>query len=359
MAGIWGKNIGYSIFGESHGAAIGIVIDKLPPGIFLDLDFIQEELNRRAPGKNGMSTTRVESDEFEILSGFFNGRTTGAPLCAIIRNNSQHSKDYDVLKDVMRPGHADLTGKIKYSGFNDYRGGGHFSGRITAPLVFAGAVAKQVLELKDIIVGSHILSISSVKDDNFSPTNISMDLLSALRLKELPVIDDEAGSKMKDEILNAKLELDSVGGVVETAVINLPVGVGEPFFDSLESNIAHLIFSIPAVKGIEFGLGFEIANYKGSEANDEFYFEGENIKTRTNNNGGILGGISTGMPVIFRAAFKPTPSIGKEQNTINYTTMEETKLRIHGRHDPCIVQRAVPVVESVTAMAVLELLSKE
>lgn len=359
MSGVWGKNIKLSIFGESHGAALGITIDGLPSGVQLDLEYIKKEMNRRAPGNSALSTPRKEGDKFEILSGFFNDRTTGTPLCAIIRNSDQHSKDYTQLKYNVRPSHADYTGYVKYKGFNDYRGGGHFSGRITAPLVFAGAVAKQLLKEKGIIIGSHIKSIGNVQDDAFNSTDIDADSLEMLLSEDFPVLNKEALPEMTGKILDAKKALDSVGGVIETAVINIPAGVGSPFFDSLESELAHIIFSIPAVKGLEFGSGFDITKLKGSEANDEFYAENGNIKTKTNNNGGILGGITSGMPVVFRTAFKPTPSIARLQHTVDIETLENVDLEIHGRHDPCIVPRAVPVVEAAAALAVLDLIYDE
>lgn len=356
MSGVWGKNIKLSIFGESHGEALGITIDGLPSGLQLDLEYIKSEMKRRAPGNSALSTPRKEGDAFEILSGFFNGRTTGTPLCAIIRNSNQHSKDYTQLKYNVRPSHADYTGYVKYKGCNDYRGGGHFSGRITAPLVFAGAVAKQILKEKGIVIGSHIKSIGIVQDDAFDGVNISADTLQELFSQDFPVVNKEKLPEMTALILKAKDALDSVGGVVETAVLNIPAGIGSPFFDSLESHLAHIIFSIPAVKGLEFGTGFDIAKLNGSEANDEFYAEDGIIKTRTNNNGGILGGITSGMPVVFSTAFKPTPSIARLQHTVNLETMENVNLEIKGRHDPCIVPRAVPVVEAAAALAVLDLI---
>ncbi|MFT8312857.1 MAG: chorismate synthase [Clostridium sp.] len=356
MSGVWGKNIKLSIFGESHGNAIGITIDGLLPGIELDIDYIKREMERRMPGKNKLSTARKEADQFEILSGYFNNRTTGSPLCAIIRNSDQHSKDYSKLKNLMRPGHADYTGNIRYKGFNDYRGGGHFSGRITAPLVFAGAVAKQILAEKGILIGSHIKSIANVEDESFDKVNIEDSLLSDLLKEEFPTINKEKGVEMRKLIIDAKGELDSVGGVVETAVLNLPVGIGSPFFYSVESHLSHMIFSIPAVKGIEFGEGFDISKLRGSEANDEYYMENDKVKTRTNNNGGILGGITNGMPIVFRTAFKPTASIARLQHTIDIENHENAELEITGRHDPCIVQRAVPVVEAAAAIAILDLM---
>ncbi|TDT51373.1 chorismate synthase [Fonticella tunisiensis] len=356
MSGVWGQRIKFSIFGESHGKAIGITIDGLPPGINLDLEEIEFEMGRRAPGKNEFSTPRKEKDSFEILSGYFNDHTTGAPLCAVIWNGDQHSKDYEQLKNVLRPGHADYTGYVKYAGFNDYRGGGHFSGRLTAPLVFAGAVAKQILAKREIFIGSHIYHIGGIYDVPFDKVRIEPQLLRELRRNSFPVLDEKKGQEMKNLILETKKELDSIGGVIEAAAVNLPAGLGSPFFDSVESNLAHLLFSIPAVKGVEFGTGFEIAKMKGSQANDEYYIENGKVKTFTNHNGGILGGITSGMPLIFRAAFKPTASIGKIQKTIDISKKESTQLQVKGRHDPCIVQRAIPVVEAVTAMAILDLL---
>jgi chorismate synthase len=354
MSGVWGNNIKYSIFGESHGKAIGITIDGIPAGIEIDLEHIKFEMSRRAPGKNQFSTERKEKDSFEILSGYFNGNTTGTPLCAIIRNKDEHSKDYDKIKSIIRPGHADYTGNVKYFGFNDYRGGGHFSGRLTAPLVFAGAIAKQILMKKNIIIGSHIYEIGNVQDEEFDKVNIKSDFLKSLINREFPVINEEKALEMKKKILEAKQDLDSIGGIVEAAVLNLPAGLGSPFFDSIESSLAHILFSIPAVKGVEFGEGFNISRMKGSQANDEFYMEEDNVHTFTNNNGGILGGITTGMPLIFRAAFKPTPSIGKIQKTVDLLKKENTEIQVTGRHDPCIVPRAVPVVEAVTAMTILD-----
>lgn len=356
MSGVWGNNIKVSIFGESHGNAIGINIDGLPSGFEIDMDKILLEMERRAPGKNQLSTSRKEADLPEILSGFFEGKTTGTPLCAIIRNSDTRSKDYAKTKDFMRPGHADFTGYERYSGFNDYRGGGHFSGRITAPLVFAGAICKQILEEKGIFIGAHISSIKDIEDENFNSTNISKEDLLELRNKELPLINTSLEEKIKHTIIQAKYDGDSVGGTIECAVVGIKPGVGNPFFDSVESTLAHLMFSVPAVKGIEFGKGFDMTKLFGSEANDEYYYDGDLVKTKTNNNGGILGGISNGMPIVFKVAIKPTASILKEQNTIDIKNKKDVKFRIEGRHDPCIVQRAVPVIEAVTAIGILDLI---
>ena len=357
MSGMWGSKIKLSIFGESHGNAIGITIDGLPAGFSIDMDKIMMEMARRAPGKSSLSTPIKESDIPEILSGYFEGKTTGTPLCAIIRNSNTKSKDYSKLKDVMRPGHADYTGAVRYKGFNDYRGGGHFSGRITAPLVFAGAICKQILEVKGIIVSAHINSIGKIKDCSFLESDISDELLNSFKEKELPLINTKLEDEMRQEILSARSSGDSIGGTIECAILGVSPGIGDPFFDSVESTLAHLMFSVPAVKGIEFGKGFDISKMRGSEANDEYYLENGNIKTKTNNNGGILGGITNGMPIIFNVAIKPTASIFKEQNTVNIATMEETTLCIEGRHDPCIVQRALPVIEAVAAIGITELMN--
>ncbi len=356
MSSVWGNNIKLSIFGESHGAAIGINIDGLPPGINIGMEEVRMEMRRRAPGKDEISTSRSEKDEFEILSGYFNDRTTGTPLSVIIRNTNTRSGDYSRTKDLARPGHADFTGNKRYLANNDYRGGGHFSGRLTAPIVFAGAIAKQILRSQNITVGSHIRSIYGIEDASFDYTKVSSALLEELRLKKFPTIDDKKAIEMEKTILAAKEEGDSVGGVVELAVLNPRVGLGSPFFESIESRLSQMMFSIPSVKGIEFGQGFNISRMKGSEANDELYIEDGKVKTYTNNNGGILGGISSGMPIIFRVAIKPTASIAKPQRTIDMVKMENTKIEIVGRHDPCIVVRAVPVLEAATAIVMLELL---
>lgn len=356
MSGVWGSNIKISIFGESHGNAIGINIDGLPSGFEIDMEKVQLEMKRRAPGKNELSTARKEADLPEILSGFFEGKTTGTPLCAIIRNSDTRSKDYSKTKDFMRPGHADYTGYERYNGFNDYRGGGHFSGRITAPLVFAGAICKQILENKGIFIGAHISSIKDINDEDFNEVNISKEELEGLRKMELPLINKSLEDKIRHTIMQAKYNGDSVGGIIECAVIGIDSGVGNPFFDSVESTLAHLMFSIPAIKGIEFGKGFDITKLYGSEANDEYYYDGDLVKTKTNNNGGVLGGISNGMPILFKVAVKPTASILKEQNTIDIKEKKDAKFRIEGRHDPCIVQRALPVVEAVTAIGILDLI---
>ena len=355
MSGMWGNKLKVSIFGESHGAGIGITIDGLPSGIEIDMEEVLKEMARRAPGKSRLSTARKEGDQPEILSGFFEGKTTGTPLCAVIRNSDQHSKDYGKLKDLMRPGHADYPGFIRYNGFNDYRGGGHFSGRITAPLVFAGAVCKQILNIKGVNVGAHVKSIGTIYDKSFDEVELTKELLDNLKINELPLLCSEKEEMMRNAILEARSDCDSVGGTIECTVIGIDAGVGNPFFDSVESTLAHLMFSVPAVKGIEFGKGFEMSELRGSQCNDEYYYDGDKVKTYTNNNGGITGGITNGMPILFKVGIKPTPSIAKKQRTIDIEEKKESELIIEGRHDPCIVQRAVPVIEAVTAIGILDL----
>ena len=347
----------YSIFGESHGPAIGVVLEQVPPGLVLDREAISKEMARRAPGKSPLSTARKEADVPEILSGVFDGKTTGTPLCAIIHNSDHHSKDYAKTRFLARPSHGDYTGFLRYQGCNDYRGGGHFSGRLTAPLVFAGAVAKQLLAQRGITVGAHISQIGTVKDKSFADTQLTPTLFQTLSEKAFPTVDDQAGAAMQAEILQAREELDSIGGAIQCAVLGLPVGVGSPDLGcNVEGVLAQHLFAVPAVKGISFGAGFAFASMRGSAANDPFYMDGGQVKTRTNHSGGVNGGISNGMPVLFQVAIRPTPSIGQEQNTINFSTMEDAKLTIQGRHDPCIVHRAVPVIEAAAALAICELL---
>lgn len=351
MSGIWKNNIGLSIFGESHGACVGITISGLKAGFELDMAFIQSELDRRKPGKNDLETPRKESDKFEIISGLFNGKTTGAPLTMLIKNENTISRDYDGIKDRLRPGHADYTAKVKYHDHHDYRGGGHFSGRLTAGIVFAGAIAKDILKTQGIKIGSQIASIGLIKDDVL-PSVISEKELNLLK-DEFPVVNDIKKSLMKKSIRDAKAELDSVGGSVRCFALGVPVGLGDPYFESFESVLSSLVFSIPAIKGINFGAGINLATMKGSEANDAYFID-ESIKTRTNNNGGILGGITNGMPIDFSVVVKPTPSISKVQESVNYASKTSTDLQIVGRHDPCIVPRVVPVLESVLALTILD-----
>ena len=350
---VWGEKIKLTIFGESHGKGIGVVIDGLPSGFELNLDRVAEQMKRRAPGRNKLSTARAEADEFQILSGFFNGKTTGTPLTAVIFNTDMRSKDYN--PELLRPSHADFTALCKYGESRDYRGGGHFSGRITAPLVFAGAVAEQILEEKGIFTSAHIMQVGSICDKPFDMVNTDTELLKELSKMDFPVIDGECAEKMKEEIDKYRCDKNSVGGRVEVCICGVEAGVGSPFFGSVESRLSSMMFSIPAVKGIEFGLGFDFATADGKTANDEFYIEDDVVKTYTNNNAGINGGITNGMPIVFRLALKPTPSIANLQKTVNIDTKENTEIEIKGRHDPCIVHRAAIVAECATAIVMLDM----
>lgn len=354
MSSMFKNNISFSIFGESHGGAIGVVMDNLPSGEFIDMDKVADFMHRRAPKKDGTTTPRSEKDIPNVVSGLLNEKTTGTPLCAIIQNTDTKSKDYANVSKLARPGHADYTGNIRYKGFNDVRGGGHFSGRLTAPLCFAGAVCGQILERRGIYTGAHIYQIHNTKDIPFDMVNVSRDDILEVRKKDFPTISDAKAIIMKEDILKASSGMESLGGIIECATINVPAGIGSPIFDGLENTISQLMFGIPAVKGIEFGAGFEVANMTGSQNNDNFFIDDRNrVRTKTNNHGGILGGISSGMPIVCRVAIKPTPSIAQEQETIDYSTMKNDVIKIKGRHDPCIVPRAVPCVEAVMNIAIL------
>ena len=346
-----GQSLRLSIFGQSHSEAIGMTLDGLPAGIPVDRERLQSFLNRRAPGHAAWSTPRKEEDRPEFLCGLKDGRTCGAPITAVIRNTNTRSKDYTQLKILPRPGHADYTAEIKYRGYQDYNGGGHFSGRLTAPLCIAGGILLQELERHGITVDARICSVADIRDE--SP------FLSSVKDKPFPVSDDETGGRMQQKIEEARAEGDSVGGVIECVIRGLPCGIGDPLFDGVENQIARLVFAIPAVKGIEFGAGFSSSEMRGSENNDAFCIREGKVETVTNHSGGILGGISNGQPVIFRAAFKPTPSIAKPQQSVNLQTMKEETLCITGRHDPCIVPRAVPVVEAAAAVAIYDLILGE
>lgn len=349
-----GNAITYTIFGESHGKQIGITIDGLSAGVKIKEEYIKKMLELRRPS-GLISTARVEEDDFDIVSGLFNGYTTGAPITILIKNKDIKSKDYEEIKNTPRPGHADYTSYIKYKGYSDYRGSGHFSGRITACIVAAGAIIMQALDIKGIKIATHILSCGFVWDRKFK--NIEKDI-ELIKNKSFPVLEEEKEEQMKNEILAVKKEGDSIGGVIETAVFGVSAGIGEPFFDSVESLISHIMFSIPAVKAIEFGKGFNIAQMKGSKANDSFKItKNGTIKTRTNYNGGINGGITNGMPIIYRCAIKPTPSISKEQNTINLITKTNETITIPGRHDPAIIHRAGIVSSCAAAMVIGDLLA--
>lgn len=346
-----GQRLRLSIFGQSHSEAIGMTLDGLPAGIKIDIDRLQTFLNRRAPGQNDWSTPRKEEDRPEFLCGLKDSCTCGAPLTAIIRNTNTRPGDYSRLKITPRPGHADYTAEIKYHGYQDYSGGGHFSGRLTAPLCIAGGVLKQALEYRGITVDARIAAIAGIRDD--SP------FAASVADKPFPVVDDGIGEQMREAIQAAKAEGNSVGGVIECVVHGLPAGIGEPMFDGIENQIARAVFAVPAVKGIEFGAGFAAADLHGSENNDPFCVRDGKIETVTNNAGGILGGISNGMPVIFRVAVKPTPSILKTQQSVDLSTMQPEELNITGRHDPCIVPRAVPVIEAAAVLAISDLLLGE
>ena len=354
----FGNNIKITIFGQSHSEAIGVVIDGLPAGFKIDTDKTAAFMSRRAPGQNDLSTPRKEADNVKILSGVVDNVTCGAPLCAVIENTNTRSGDYDKLRLLPRPSHSDFTAMMKHNGFNDIRGGGNFSGRLTAPLCFAGAVCMQMLEEKGIRIGAHISSIGKVDDKRFDPVNVNASDFDALSKKIFPVISDKQGEYMRKEIYDAKDNGDSVGGTVECAVVGMPAGIGDPIFDGIENRISSAVFGIPAVKGIEFGAGFESAKMHGSENNDDFISVDGKISTATNNHGGILGGISSGMPIIFRCAIKPTPSIAKEQKSVNTGTGCEEALVIGGRHDPCIVPRAVPCVEAAAAIVIADYIFK-
>lgn len=351
MSSCYGKILKLSIFGQSHSAAIGFSLDGIPAGFEVNADELNAFMARRAPGKSSLSTPRSEADSLEFLSGLVKNTTCGAPLAAIIRNTDTRSSDYLETRDIPRPSHADLTAHIKHKGFNDVAGGGHFSGRLTAPLCAAGGICKQILELHGINIYAHIKSVHGVCDvDGYD----SIDGLKLVSSKDFPVIDDAAGEKMQHEILSAKENGDSVGGIVECIVTGMPEGVGEPMFDGLENRISSAVFGIPAIRGIEFGAGFAAASMFGSEHNDPYTVKDGKIVTTTNNHGGILGGISSGMPIVFRVAIKPTPSISREQDSVSLSKDENTKLMIIGRHDPCIVPRAVPCIEAAAALAITD-----
>lgn len=353
MKNTFGNNLSVTVFGESHGPAIGAVLDGLSAGVKIDEELIKEYLSRRRPsGKT--DTPRVEKDEYKIISGVFNGYSTGAPITVIVPNENVKSGDYEKTALLARPSHADYTAFVKYDGFNDYRGGGHFSGRITAALVAVGAIVIGALESVGVKIKSHVYKCGGATDARFS--DLEKDFLALENAKDFPVIDLNAREKMTDAIYNARESGDSVGGAIETAIIGLPAGVGDPWFDSVESMLSHALFSLGGIKGVEFGAGFKFADMRGSVANDPFASENGKIFTVTNNNGGVNGGITNGMPVIFTCAVKPTPSIAKTQKTVNLDTGENAEISVKGRHDPAIVRRICPVIECVTAIVTGDLL---
>lgn len=353
MKNTFGQHIAVTLFGESHGPAIGAVLDGLCPGLPIDEENIRRMLHMRQPG-GAISTARQEKDAFEIVSGAVNGIATGTPLTILIRNKDTKSGDYAAMQALMRPGHADFPAQCKYHGYQDTRGGGHFSGRITAALVAAGAICHSALQAKGICIGTHISRCAGICDRGFS--SLEEDI-TALSQREFPVLEEAVEAPMRDAILGAKAEGDSVGGVLETAVNGLPAGVGEPWFDTFEGLLAHILFSVPAVKGVEFGDGFALADMRGSSANDPLRYEDGKVVVKSNHAGGIGGGITTGMPVIFRCVIKPTPSIAKEQQTVDIMQQENAMLQIKGRHDPAIVHRARIVIDAVTAIAVYDMLA--
>lgn len=353
MKNTFGNNVTVTLFGESHGEAIGAVIDGLAPGMKIDEDFIAHQMDLRRPAGK-ISTQRHETDKVKIVSGCFNSRTTGTPLTLIIENTNTKSSDYESTRYLARPSHADYTAQVKYRGFQDYRGGGHFSGRITAALVAAGAVAIQALRDKCIFILTHIKSLHGISDRDFDDLKKDYEILVE---KAYPALDDNAAELMIKETEKAAENGDSVGGVLETAVVGLTAGLGEPWFDTVEGQLSHILFSVPAVKGVEFGAGFGFADMLGSQANDSFYSDSGNVKTRTNNNGGINGGITNGMPLIFRCAVKPTPSIFKQQQTVDMRDNTDAVISLKGRHDPAVIHRARVVIDSVTALCVLDMMT--
>ena len=356
MSSVIGNNIRLSVFGESHGEAIGCVIDGLPAGVRLDMDAVSAEMARRAPGRHKTSTPRKEADTPHILSGVLNGVTTGAPLAMIIENTNTKSGDYADIMTVPRPSHSDYPAYVKFGGNNDIRGGGHFSARLTAPVVFAGAIAKQILADKGITVGAHILQVGGVCDTPFDKNAVTADELKALAAKQFAVIDSAAEEKMCAEIEKYKNDLNSVGGIVECAAVGLDVGLGGNMFDTVEGSLSQILFGIPAVKGVQFGLGSGFAGANAKEVNDGYEVKDGKVTLTSNNNGGVLGGMTSGAPLVLSVAIKPTPSIAAPQQSVNLQTMQNTTLEIKGRHDPCILPRAVPVVESAVALGILDII---
>jgi chorismate synthase len=354
MSSVWGRHFIIDIFGESHGPKIGAVLHGVPAGTVLDFPRLRTFLDRRRPGGEAWSTKRHETDDFELVSGYYYGHATGTPMCVLFHNADMHSNDYESRPN--RPGHADYTGHVRYDGFNDPRGGGHFSGRLTAPLVFAGAVAAQILEKKGVYAATHVRRIADVDDAAFDKTNIPRELADSLAAMRLPMLDDTKAAEMEQRVKEAAADNDSVGGVVECAVCGLPAGLGSPIFGAAESVISSLLMAVPAVKGVSFGEGFGFSTLRGSEANDSYVLKNGQISAATNHNGGILGGITNGSPLVFEAVVKPTASISKPQQTVNLQTMEEETITVKGRHDACIVPRAAVAIEAAAYVAVLDLM---
>lgn len=356
MSSMMGERLKISIFGQSHGEAIGVVMDGLPAGEAIDRAELQRFLDRRAPGRSELATARKEADLPEFLAGVVDGRTCGAPLCAVIYNQDMRSEDYAQTAHLPRPSHADYAARMRYGAHCDLRGGGHFSGRLTAPLCIAGGIAIQILARRNIFVGAHVQAVGKVRDLAFSAVDLSREELLLPASRPVPVLDQSRGVEMEAEIKAARSQGDSIGGLVECAVIGLPAGIGDPMFAGMENRLSAALFAIPGVRGIEFGAGFAAAEMSGSEHNDPYCLQGDEVRTETNNHGGVLGGITTGMPIVFRVAIKPTPSIAKEQRTIDINTKKPARLGIKGRHDPCIALRAVPCAEAVAAIVILDAL---
>lgn len=359
MASYFGENIRFSVFGESHGRGIGVVVDSLPAGEKIDLGALDAFLSRRAPGRNDISTARQEPDSVEFLSGIVDGVTTGSPIAALIRNRDTRSGDYSDFANLPRPSHADFTARRKFGPANDFRGGGHFSGRLTAPLCVAGGLCLQILARRGITVGAHLAEVDGVPDRPFDPVSLDRETLLLAGRKPFPALDDAAGEQMRARILEAGSEGDSVGGVIEVGAVGLPAGLGAPMFGGLEGRVAQAVFGVPGVRGVEFGTGFRAARMRGSAHNDAFCLRDGEVRTQTNHAGGVLGGITSGMPVLFRVAMKPTASIAARQNSVLLDEMRETTVEIRGRHDPCIAPRAVPVMEAVLAAVLLDMDQKE
>lgn len=359
MSSQMGNRVTVEIFGESHSSAIGMTLCGIPAGESIDMDALNAFMERRAPGRDATSTARKEPDRPEFLCGILENVTTGAPITAIIHNTDTRSRDYEKLRHMPRPSHADYAASVKYGGYNDIRGGGAFSGRLTAPLCIAGGIALQILAKRGIYIGAHLYSVAGVGDTPFDSVALDTDTLLAASKKAFPVLSDEAGEKMRAAILSAKADGDSVGGVIECAVLGMPAGYGGPLFSGIEGKIASALFGIPAVKGVEFGSGFAAADMRGSTHNDPFVYKDGAVVTSTNHSGGIQGGITNGMPILFRIAMKPTPSIAIEQQTVNLATKENTTLVIGGRHDPCVAARAVPAIEAAAALCILDVLFED
>jgi chorismate synthase len=354
MSSVWGRRFIVDIFGESHGTKIGVVMHGVTPGTVIDFAKVRAFLDRRRAGGEAWSTPRREADDFEVVSGYADGHAAGTPMCVLFHNTQQRSADYAGRPN--RPGHADYTGFVRYGGFNDPRGGGHFSGRLTAPLVFAGAVAAQLLEARGVYAATHIRRIANVEDAPFDKTDIPKELADRLAASRLPLIDEDRRAAMEQAVIDAASQGDSVGGIVECALVGVPAGVGSPMMDTVESVVSSILFAVPAVKGVSFGEGFGFAGLRGSEANDAYAVRDGKVVTQTNHNGGVIGGITTGMPVVFEAVIKPTASISVEQETVNLETLEPETIAVKGRHDACIVPRAAAAVEAAACIALLDLM---